>query len=179
MRTRARASHLAGGTPLTDEDFKAFYEADIDRLRAFAYRLTGDWADADDLAQDAMVRTMRAWRRIKERPQVYVRAVMVNLHRSLLRRAGTEARHLLSMARSEEVAPASDDDSAVLWSEIQRLPLRQREAIVLHYYEDLPQNEVAHILGCPPGTVNSLVYRGLARLRERLSLDEVAAGSGA
>lgn len=161
---------------MSDEGFRAFYEADIDRLRAFAYRLTGDWSEADDLAQEAMLRTMRAWRRIKQRPAVYVRAVMVNLHRSLLRRAAVEARSLVAR-RPSPAEPTGEN--AELWAEIQRLPVRQRQVLVLHFYEDLPQNEVAQILGCPTGTVNSLVHRALAKLRVRLALTDIAARSEA
>ena len=152
------------------EGFRGFYETEIGRLRALAYRLTGSWSEAEDLAQEAMVRTYRAWRRIidRERPEVYARAVLVNRHRSLVRRALVEARH--AVLRDAPPAPGEPDgDAREIWDELARLPLRQRQALVLHFYEDLPQTEIARILGCPSGTVNSLVHRGLARLRARIA----------
>ena len=59
-------------------------------------------------------------------------------------------------------------DGQLLWSELRRLPAGQRSAIVLRYYLDLPEAQVAQLLGAPQGTVKSWTHRGLARLRERL-----------
>jgi RNA polymerase sigma factor (sigma-70 family) len=64
--------------------------------------------------------------------------------------------------------PDFSGDDLVLWQALRQLPARQRMAIVLRYYLDLPEAEVARLLGVPVGTVKSLVHRGLARLRERL-----------
>jgi len=159
---------MVEGAIVTDvrEGFREFYSAELPALRRLAYRLTGDWSDAEDLAQEAMVRTYRAWKRIAERPEVYARAVLVNRHRSLLRRALVEARHLGS--RRELNSHEVPDDALAIWDELAHLPIKQRQAIVLHFYEGRPQTEIASILGCAPGTVNSLVYRGLERLRARL-----------
>lgn len=163
-----------------DEEFRTFYDAEVVGLRRFAYRLTADWAQAEDLAQEAMLRTLRAWRRIRERerPAVYARAIVVNRHRSLIRRAALEARKLVA-GSARAAHPGIDVRAMEIWEEVQRLPVRQREAVVLHYYEDLSQNEIARIMGCPPGTVNSLVFRGIARLRARLEGDDAIAGSEA
>ncbi|HVL32398.1 MAG TPA: SigE family RNA polymerase sigma factor [Actinomycetota bacterium] len=152
------------------EDFREFFEMEIEPLRQLAYRLTRDWDEAEDLAQEALVRTFRAWDRIREaeRPGAYARTILINRHRSLLRRALIEAKHLTARATSDRVEDASDPDAIVIWDELMRMPLKQRQAVVLHYFEDLPQIEVAHIMQCPYGTVNSLVHRGLARLRARL-----------
>lgn len=160
---------------MTAEAFQAFYAEQIPRLRRLAYRLTGDWHQADELAQDAMVRAYRAWDRIEDDPGVYVRRVLVNLHRSKLRRALVEAKHLFARA-----TPAADDapapeERAAIWAELAKLPPKQRVALVLHFYEDMQQKDIAEVLGCPAGTVNSLVHRGLARLRERLGHDVATA----
>lgn len=154
------------------EEFREYFEADIDRLVGFAFRLTGNRAAAEDLAQDAMLKTFHAWRRIRdrERPGVYARAALVNAHRSLLRRSLVAAKH-----RQPAPAPVGlDEDATLVWAELATLPPKQRAAIVLHYYEDMPQNEIARVLGCAQGTVNSLVFRGLARLRDRLSDDDLS-----
>lgn len=158
------------------EGFRAFYQEELPRLRRLAYRLTGDWSQADELAQDAMVRAYRAWDRIEADDQgVYVRRVLVNLHRSRLRRAMVEARHLFARATPASEEPPPVAERAAMWAELARLPHKQRVALVLHFYEDMQQKDIAEVLGCPTGTVNSLVHRGLARLRERLGADVATA----
>jgi len=150
------------------ETFRAFYEVELVALRRLAYRLTGDVAEAEELAQETMVRVYTAWRRIEaEDPRGYARIVLMNRHRSLLRRTRLEAKHLLRV----EPSPAREQDENLVWRELLALPVRQRQAIALHFYEGLPEVEVARVLGCPPGTVNSLVHRGLARLR-RIMIDD-------
>jgi RNA polymerase sigma-70 factor (sigma-E family) len=139
-------------------------------------------SEAEDLAQEAMVRTYRAWRRIRDReqPAGYARTVLLNYHRSLIRRAGVRAKNLVRTVEQPD-RTSDPSETVAMWQALMTLPARQREAIVLHYYEDLPQNEIATIMRCPPGTVNSLVHRGLARLRAQLddTPDEMVAGSEA
>jgi RNA polymerase sigma factor (sigma-70 family) len=92
-----------------------------------------------------------------------------------------EARHLLaSRPPDDRHQPDFGGDDLVLWQALRQLPSRQREAIVLRYYLDLPEAEVARLLGVPPGTVKSWTHRGLARLRDRLGptyADERLAGN--
>src|SRR5215218_6096897 len=95
--------------------------------------------------------------------------VLVNRHRLLLRRAAVEARHLAGRRVEDEASPADlGEDGLVLWAAVRRLPDRQRAVLVLRYHEDLPEAEVARLLGLPLGTVKSLAHRGLARLRAEL-----------
>jgi RNA polymerase sigma-70 factor (ECF subfamily) len=150
--------------------FREFFAAEYGRLRGLGYLLTGDWAQAEELAQDALVRTYRAWSRVGAhgRPGAYARTVLVNRHRSLLRRAVVEARHLRERRAEEVVEPDLGEDGLVLWSAVRRLPARQRAVLVLRYHEDLPEADVARLLGLPLGTVKSLAHRGLARLRGEL-----------
>ena len=159
-----------------DDEFKAFFEAEFRPLRRLGYLLTGDWIEAEDLAQEAMVRTYRAWPRIRERerPGAYARSVLVNRRRSMLRRSVVAQKHA-EMLRSEEYRPNFGEEGMVLWDAIGSLPRRQRAALILRFYEDLPEAEIAQILDAPVGTVKSLVHRGLARLRESLG-SEVALG---
>ena len=98
-------------------EFREFFAAEYGRLRGLGYLLTSDWAEAEELAQDALVRTYDAWPRVRrqDRPGAYARKVLV-----------------------------------------------------LRYHEDLPEAEVARLLGLPLGTVKSLAHRGLARLRGEL-----------
>jgi RNA polymerase sigma-70 factor (sigma-E family) len=152
-----------------DEEFKAFFETEFRPLRRLGYLLSGDWVEAEDLAQEAMVRTYRAWSRIRERerPGAYARTVLVNRRRSLLRRSMVVQKHA-EMLRSEDYRPDFGEEGMLLWDAIGSLPKRQRAALVLRFYEDLPESEIAQILDAPVGTVKSLVHRGLAKLRERL-----------
>jgi RNA polymerase sigma factor (sigma-70 family) len=93
---------------------------------------------------------------------------LVNRRRSLLRRAAVEARSLARSRPEELVVPAGDERGLVLWQAVQALPARQRAVLVLRFHQDLPEAEVARLLGLPLGTVKSLGHRALARLRERL-----------
>jgi RNA polymerase sigma-70 factor (sigma-E family) len=153
-----------------DREFLDFFADQFWSLRRVGYLLTGDWDQAEELAQEAMARTFAAWSRVRgyDRPAAYARKVLVNRHRSLLRRAVVEARHTLTSRPQEWHEPDFGGDELVLWQALRQLPARQRMAIVLRYYLDLPEAEVARLLGVPVGTVKSLVHRGLARLRDRL-----------
>jgi RNA polymerase sigma-70 factor (sigma-E family) len=157
-----------------DREFLDFFADEFWSLRRLGFLLTGDWGEAEELAQEAMARTFAAWSRVRHRqPAVYARKVLLNRHRSLLRRAVVETRHALASRPQAEVRhePDFSGDDLVLWQALQRLPARQRAAIVLRYYLDLPEAEVARQLGVPVGTVKSLVHRGLARLRQRLGAE--------
>jgi RNA polymerase sigma-70 factor (ECF subfamily) len=155
---------------MTDEDreFVEFFADEYWPLRRLGYLLTGNWHEADELAQEASARTFAAWRRLRRRDlaAAYARKVLVNRHRSLLRRALVEARHA-AVHRQERCEPDLSGDQ-LLWQALQQLPVRQRTALVLRFYLDLPEAEVARLLSVPPGTVKSWVHRGLARLRQRL-----------
>jgi RNA polymerase sigma-70 factor (sigma-E family) len=152
-----------------DREFLDFFADQFWSLRRLGFLLTGDWDQAEELAQEAMARTFAAWSRVRHTQRAaYARKVLLNRHRSLLRRAVVEARHALTSRPQQWHEPDFGGDDLVLWQALQRLPARQRAAIVLRYYLDLPEAEVARLLGVPVGTVKSLVHRGLARLRDRL-----------
>jgi RNA polymerase sigma-70 factor (sigma-E family) len=156
---------------MTDEDreFVDFFADEYWPLRRLGFLLTGNWHEADELAQEATARTFAAWGRLRRRgaAAAYARRVLVNRHRSLLRRALVEARHAV-VHREARYEPDLSGDNQLLWQALQQLPVRQRTALVLRFYLDLPEAEVARLLGVPPGTVKSWVHRGLARLRQRL-----------
>jgi RNA polymerase sigma factor (sigma-70 family) len=100
-------------------------------------------------------------------PGSYARRVLVNRRRSLLRRATVEARSLARIGPGEVAQPAGDERAMVLWQAVQALPPRQR-AVLVRYQEDLTEVEVSRLLGMPLGTVKSLSFRAMARLRDRL-----------
>jgi RNA polymerase sigma-70 factor (sigma-E family) len=127
-----------------------------------AYLLVGSVPLAEDLVQDAFARLHRKWDTVEHR-QAYLRTAVVNACRSHHRHAR------VVRARRQEPAPAplaAEDEP--LWDVLGRLPARQRAALVLRFYEDRSEAEIAAILGCRPGTVKSLLHRGLGELRKRV-----------
>ena len=103
----------------------------------------------------------------------YLRRTIVNLSNSYFRRKRVERGYLARERGAIARPPASSSDRSVeerdeLWRALGRLSTRQRIAIVLRFYEDLPEREVADILRCRPGTVKSLVSRGLEVLRDEI-----------
>jgi RNA polymerase sigma factor (sigma-70 family) len=142
--------------------FAEFYAAQYGRLRHLGYWLTGDWGQAEELAQEALVRTWWRWPVVRrlDRPGDYARKVLVNRHRSLVRRALVEARYA-ARVRTDEAQPFDGhEDAAVLAAALRRLSPRQRAVVVLRYGEDLSVTEVARLLGtsvsvwgrCPAST---------------------------
>jgi RNA polymerase sigma-70 factor (sigma-E family) len=153
-----------------ETEFSEFFASQYGRLCWLGLLLTGNRAEAEELAQEALVRTWWRWKLVRRPtdPGRYARRVLVNRRRSLLRRAAVEARYLARSQPEELVVPAGDDRALVLWQAVQELPPRQRAVLVLRFHEDLTEAEVARLLGLPLGTVKSLGHRALVKLRERL-----------
>jgi RNA polymerase sigma-70 factor (sigma-E family) len=138
-------------------------------LLRFGVLLTGNRHDAEDLVQTALLRTALRWRSVQD-PEPYVRRAMVRLHVNWR----TRVRARMSAQPAPEL-PVSDGDTEtrlVLWQVLADLPPRQRAVLVLRYYEDLSEAEIAETLGVTRGTVKSTAARGLARLREHTGLRE-------
>jgi RNA polymerase sigma-70 factor (sigma-E family) len=143
-----------------------------------AYLLTGDRDVAEDLVQDAFIRLAGRLVHVRN-PDVfdaYLRTTVVNLSRSYWRRRRVE-RSYLERARNTgapdgTLRERSVEDQEEMWQALRLLSSRQRAAIVLRFYEDLSEVEVAEILQCAPGTVKSLVSRGLEKLRTGMSSED-------
>jgi RNA polymerase sigma-70 factor (sigma-E family) len=154
-----------------DERFTAYVRDRGEHHLRVAVLLTGDWHAAEDLVQESMVKLYRAWPKLRldGDPDAYLRRIMVNTHRSWWR------------ARWRRETPAGDlpdtviadfaDGQAFAALVRQALPQRQRAAVVLRYCADLPEAEVADLLGCSVGTVKTHTHRGLRALRENLEED--------
>jgi RNA polymerase sigma factor (sigma-70 family) len=140
------------------------YRAEYAPSVRLAHLLTGDRARAEELAQDAFVRVARAVASV-DNPAAYLRTTVVNLCRDAGRREARARSHPQPALRVEPPPPLPPTSTAV-WAALQRLPERQRTAITLRFYLDLPDDEIARILGARPGTVRSLVHRALATLKE-------------
>jgi RNA polymerase sigma-70 factor (sigma-E family) len=139
-------------------DFEAFCRESYEPMVRLAFLLTSSIETAEDLVQDVLARTHPRWSRIDE-PAAYVRRAVVNACNSHHRRRFLERAHPQT---APEPARLEVDE---LFDVLHELPARMRSALVLRYYQDLPEGEIAELLGCAPGTVRSLIHRGLARLR--------------
>lgn len=170
-------SDAFGGTDAQAALYREHYALAV-RL---AYLLSGDADRAQDLAQDAFVRLFSRPRLLRD-PNAftaYLRRTVTNVcissHRSATRERTRLERTALATPSDDTTEAAVDgapvSDSA-LWSAVQRLPARQRAAVVLRYWLDLSERDVAEALRCRPGTVKSLVARALVTLRQEVSLDE-------
>ncbi len=151
-------------------DFDAFVQARHMALLRFAHALTGDAELAADLVQDALVRGGLAWSRVRRRddPEGYVRRIILTRYVSWWRRVRRERLVAAVPEAGYDTPPASGPDET-LWRLLATLPPRQRAVIVLRFYEDLTEVEVARVLDCSVGTVKSNGSRGLARLRRALT----------
>ncbi len=139
-----------------------------------AYLLTGDHALAEDLVHEAFVRMIGRFADLRspEAFEWYLRRTVVNLANSHFRHAKVERAYLDREGRN--LRPLADPDVDArqdMWRNLLRLPERQRAALVLRFYEDLTEVQIAEVLGCPLGTVKSLVSRGLGRLRGELATE--------
>ncbi|HVE63175.1 MAG TPA: SigE family RNA polymerase sigma factor [Mycobacteriales bacterium] len=150
------------------DGFESFVAASGARLLRLAIGLTGDRGLAEDLVQETLARTYLAWRRIRDRDaaEAYARRILVTTHISLWRRRRVPEQvtaELPEWAGSD--AYAALDGRAELWAALGRLGRKQRAVLVLRYYEDRDDTEVAALLGCSTSTVRSQAARALATLR--------------
>ncbi|MGC4877929.1 SigE family RNA polymerase sigma factor [Micromonospora sp. DT43] len=169
---------------VTDDGFREFVEIRYADLMRTAYLLTGSRHAAEDLVQSALMRVMRRWRQVND-PVAYVRRIMANERVSLWHRFGSREflagvtgawRLHAERGRSSDVA----DDVVVrdeVLSALHTLPPRMRAVLVLRYWEDLPEAQIAQMLGCSIGTVKSQASRGLVRLRAVLPASSVGSSA--
>jgi RNA polymerase sigma-70 factor (sigma-E family) len=166
VRTRA-AEQAAEGVPRLEE----LYVRNAPWALRTAYFLTGDPDLAEDLVQEAFVRVAGRFGHLRKPDAFpgYLRRTIVNLFTSQLRRRALE-REWLRRQEGEAVlfmgVPEPSDD---LWRALATLPARQRAAVVLRYYEDLPEREAAAVLGCSTGAFHQLVIRATTALRQQLA----------
>lgn len=150
------------------DEFRDFVAARRPTLLRAAMLLTADRADAEDLLQSALAKTYLAWGRINDRSALdgYVRRAMVNINISWWRRKKLEeypTDELPDLPVADHTTRSELHDA--LGRLLGRLPERQRAAVVLRYYEDLSETEIAETLGVSVGTVKSTVSRAMAKLR--------------
>jgi RNA polymerase sigma-70 factor (sigma-E family) len=147
-----------------EQSFEEYVAARRPALLRTAYLLTGSHADAEDLVQVALVKVVPHWARVAERPEPYVRQVLVR--ESVSRWQRRRWRETATASVPDRPDPVGDLDRALdLRAALAALPPRQRAVVVLRYYEDLTERETAQVLGLAVGTVKSQARDALARLR--------------
>ena len=156
-----------------EAEFSAFAVRDGGELLGFAFLLTGNRHDAEDLVQQALLRTAVRWRVARRSPAGYSRTVVLNLVRDRWRAKQRQRAEILSPDLT--ALPSAVDGAAgvldrqLLLRACRLLPLQQRAVLVLRFWEDRSVEETAAVLGCTSGTVKSQTHRALARLRDVLA----------
>lgn len=156
-----------------DEALTALYVQHYGSLLRLAALLLDDREASAEVVQDAYIKMHAAWRRIDDpdRALAYLRQTVVNLSRSRLRRRLVARKHApkpMPDAASAEYAALAGLERQQVVASLRRLPPRQREALVLRYYGELSETEIAEAMGCSNGAVKSHIHRGMAALAKSL-----------
>jgi RNA polymerase sigma-70 factor (sigma-E family) len=169
-----------------DTEFQSFVTGRWPRLMRTAFLLTGEQHAAEDLVQSTLERVYVAWRKVgsADDPEAYVRRVMVNAHARRHRRRLKEylaPKDDSGLVREEPDSGdriAQADDRNELLKALAQLPPRQREAVVLRYWEDLTETQTAEAMRCSVGAVKSNAAKGIAKLRAIPGLAETVTQGG-
>jgi RNA polymerase sigma-70 factor (sigma-E family) len=157
--------------------FEEYVRARGESLCRFAHLLCGDRHLGEDLVQEVLVKAHRRWARIEaEQPDAYLRTALVRSHVSWLRRRSSGERPGPGWSGAERAPAAVPTDFADqyaaredMWERLGGLTRTQRAVLVLRFYEDLDDRQIAEVLRSSPSTVRVHAARGLARLRTALS----------
>ena len=171
MFQKARA-----GDPLA---FQELIRPHLDSVRRFVFSLSSNWQDADDIAQEALLKAFRAFGTFDGRSSLstwlytVARTAAIDWHRSRLGQAGQRenplpSAHPAALLQQDE-ACSQQQDCSRLWQAIQRLDERNRVPLVLFEVEGLSYDEIAELEGVPVGTIRSRLSRARAELREQLA----------
>ena len=154
-----------------DAAFSAFVDARRPHLRRIAYALCGDWHQADDLVQTALVKLYVAWPRLHHdgREDAYVRQILVRATIDESRRPWRREHTVAAPDDAPAPAGTPDEDRSALFDALQDLPMMQRKVVVLRHWLGLSVAETAAELRISEGTVKSHSHRALDALREVLS----------
>jgi RNA polymerase sigma-70 factor, ECF subfamily len=170
------AARVRRGQAASDEcAFQDFYQANYWKITSIIAAVLGSTAEAEDVTQEAFARALARWPRIAsyDMPEGWVRRVALHLAIDSTRRVRRAARLAEKLAASPDLPLADVLDplpSTTVTSALLRVPLRQREVLVLHYLADLPVDVIARDRGLSPGTVKSRLAAGRRRLERELSM---------
>src|SRR5580658_3359099 len=148
-------------------EFGEFVAARSGALIGLAYVLTGDQHAAEDLLQTALTRAAAHWGRIHSAPEAYVKQIIYREQVSWWRRRSRRPETAMAQVPERPVEPPGADmeERLALHEALRALPPRKRAVLVLRYLEDLPEAQVASIMGCSVGTVRSQTHKAIAQLR--------------
>jgi RNA polymerase sigma-70 factor (sigma-E family) len=155
-------------------DFENFVAQNTDALVRTAYLIVWDLPEAEDLVQEALLKVARRWHRVRrmEHPVAYARRILVNLALGGAERRSRRRQELTGEALADRHDQRTESNPVETQDELMRalaaLPPRQRTVLVLRYFLDLPEAEVAAAMKCSLGTVKSTASRGLARLEQTM-----------
>lgn len=155
----ARAPEVAAPVSIWHPELIRVYEERYNDFVRLAYLITGQGAVAEEIVQDAFIAAHRSWDQVRD-PAPYIRAAVTNRCYSWGRR--------FKLERDRRPHPPDPAELVAdeMWDALATLNHRQRTAIVLRYYVDLPDKEIADILGCRVATVRTVIHRGLRALRK-------------
>jgi len=157
----------------THEDFDRFVDRTCEPLLRAVYLIVRDASAAEDVVQETLLRVARRWPRVRRmrRPSAYARRIAVNLaidaHGARSRERAALEHEGIALERSEPAGNGRVEQRADLMAALSRLSPRARAVIVLRYYGDLSEAQVAETLGCSVGTVKATTSRALAALRKQ------------
>lgn len=176
MGTPADVQATAEGKAASEDRVTELYRRHVPDTLGFAYLLTGDRGDAEDLVHDAFIRAIGRFAHLRSTDafDAYLMRTIVNLRTSRLRRLRVERRYL---EREQGARPASAEAPDVegrdaLWRALDRLPPRQRAVVVLRYYEDRSERETADLMRCSVAAVKSMTARAMQTLRREIGSDD-------
>lgn len=156
------------GSPWDDE-FARYFGARVRSLRAAAYSLCGDWHEAEDITQTALLTLYRVWPRLEHATlDAYARKVVLRVYLSERRRPFRRREDLTDSVPELGAEQVGFEDRTLVLSALSAMAPKQQEVLVLRYLHDLSVEETAEELGLSTGTVKSQSARGLATLRKRL-----------
>jgi len=151
------------------DDFESFVRVRLSALVRYGFVLSGNPHDAADLAQEALARLSERFGRVRAKgdPEAYVRTTMARLHISWWRRHRREhPMHTLPERGYDDAGIEAAIGDSALWRAVGDLPRRQRVVLVLRYFEDMSDDEIAQRLGVTRVTVRTQAARGLSKLRQ-------------
>lgn len=158
-------------SPVTGhEELRRLYLDEYRSLVKLASLLLDDRGACEEVVQDAFVKTLVAWPGLRDQSKApaFLRSAVLNGARSRMRRLSVARRHPDAVAGPVDGADRELVEHAVVVAELRKLPSRQREAVVLRYYLDLSEADIAEAMGCSPGSVKTHLHRALATLATRL-----------
>lgn len=160
-----------------DESFDAFYVRERRPMVALAYSTSGSRLAAEDIAHDAFTAAYRDWERVSQldNPATWVRRIVINKSVSAVRTRVREAKALgrIGGRRDESLLPELSPEVDGIWTVVRQLPKRQRQVVALRYVTELSLSQIAEVLGCSKGTVNTHLRRARAEVSQRLGIEEM------